>query len=62
MRVCGWCDRQTDSPVKVAGKPAGHDVFACPSCRTLWGLLPYEEHPAGSDGSVVYDSRDLPFS
>lgn len=62
MRVCRWCDRQTDSPVKVAGEPAGHEVFACPACRFLWGLLPYDEHPLNSDGRVLYDGSDLPFA
>ncbi|WP_179858085.1 hypothetical protein [Streptomyces sp. OK228] len=40
----------------------GHDLFACPGCVSLWGLLPYDQHPPGSDGRVMYDSNDLPFS
>ncbi|MET9890576.1 hypothetical protein ABZZ47_10235 [Streptomyces sp. NPDC006465] len=38
----------------------GHEIFACPPCRILWGLLPYDEHPPGGDGRVIY--VDLPLS
>ncbi|MFF0183582.1 hypothetical protein [Streptomyces sp. NPDC005244] len=64
--ICRWCVRSTDSPVKVGldhvASTGGHEVFACPACRFLWGLLPYDEHPADSDGRVLYDGSDLPFA
>jgi hypothetical protein len=66
LQICRWCDRSTDEPVKVGlehvASTGGHDIFACPGCVSLWGLLPYDEHPPGSDGSVMYDGNDLPFS
>lgn len=65
-KICRWCGESTDQPVKVGlehvASTGGHDLFACPRCRLLWGMLPYDQHPPGSDGRVMYDGNDLPFS
>lgn len=33
-----------------AGTCGGRFLYACPPCVALYGLVPYDEHPADSDG------------
>ncbi|NEB76647.1 hypothetical protein G3I40_15660 [Streptomyces sp. SID14478] len=57
--VCRECGRETDEPVAVAlehvASLGGHVAHVCPVCRFALGLVPLDQHPAGSLGFPRYE-------
>lgn len=57
--LCRECGKPTDEPVAVAldhvASTGGHTIYVCPVCRYALGLVPLDQHPAGSLGFPRYE-------
>jgi hypothetical protein len=47
LTVVGWED---------TGSGPGYIYFACPAHLKVYGLVPEEQHPPGSDGRPLYSA------
>ncbi|TGB13292.1 hypothetical protein [Streptomyces sp. MZ04] len=60
-KTCRECGEDTDEPIAVAlehvASTGGRVVYLCQLCRFVLGIVPLDQHPAGSDGRVRYEEE-----
>ncbi|MFE0132047.1 hypothetical protein ACFWY6_10790 [Streptomyces sp. NPDC059037] len=60
-KICRECDEPTDEPIAVAlehtASCGGRVVYLCPLCRSVLGVVPLDQHPAGTGGRVRYEEE-----
>lgn len=54
-QYCSWCKAEQDGCVLVGvierSSGAAHPLYACPSVQAARRLVPFADHPVGTDGS-----------
>ncbi|MFH8405607.1 hypothetical protein ACH4FX_12640 [Streptomyces sp. NPDC018019] len=61
--TCCWCRESTADPVDVGiehvASAGGRTVYACRTCVKRHGIIPFADHPAGSDGRLRFTAEAL---
>ncbi|MFB1046758.1 hypothetical protein [Streptomyces chrestomyceticus] len=61
--TCRWCKGSTAEPVDVGiehvASAGGRTVYACPACVKRHGIIPFAEHPEGSDGRLRFTAAAM---